>query len=113
MVEPHCTVTITEYGDLRMEVDRSEGRTIHHQGTELDAIQLSIFSHRFMSIAEQMGRYCVCVCVCLCACVCVCVHVCLCMRMCMCVYVCVCVCVHVCVCMCVYVHVRVCVHLYL
>lgn len=24
---------------------------------ELDAIQLSIFSHRFMSIAEQMGRY--------------------------------------------------------
>ena len=26
-------------------------------GTELDAIQLSIFSHRFMSTAEQMGRY--------------------------------------------------------
>lgn len=25
-------------------------------GTDLDAIQLSIFSHRFMSIAEQMGR---------------------------------------------------------
>jgi len=25
-------------------------------GTELDAIQLSIFSHRFMSTAEQMGR---------------------------------------------------------
>ena len=25
-------------------------------GIELDAIQLSIFSHRFMSIAEQMGR---------------------------------------------------------
>lgn len=25
-------------------------------GTELDAIHLSIFSHRFMSIAEQMGR---------------------------------------------------------
>ena len=25
--------------------------------TELDAIQLSIFSHRFMSTAEQMGRY--------------------------------------------------------
>ena len=26
-------------------------------GKELDMIQLSIFSHRFMSIAEQMGRY--------------------------------------------------------
>ena len=25
-------------------------------GKELDMIQLSIFSHRFMSIAEQMGR---------------------------------------------------------
>ena len=25
-------------------------------GTDLDAIQLSIFSHRFMSTAEQMGR---------------------------------------------------------
>lgn len=28
-----------------------------HIGMELDTIQLSIFSHRFMSIAEQMGRY--------------------------------------------------------
>ncbi|CAK8687382.1 unnamed protein product [Clavelina lepadiformis] len=27
-----------------------------HIGKELDAIQLSIFSHRFTSIAEQMGR---------------------------------------------------------
>lgn len=26
-------------------------------GIELEPIQLSIFSHRFMSIAEQMGRY--------------------------------------------------------
>jgi len=26
-------------------------------GTELDSIQLSIFSHRFMSTAEQMGRF--------------------------------------------------------
>lgn len=25
-------------------------------GVELEPIQLSIFSHRFMSIAEQMGR---------------------------------------------------------
>jgi len=26
-------------------------------GKDLDMIQLSIFSNRFMSIAEQMGRY--------------------------------------------------------
>ena len=32
----------------------SEGQKVI--GTELDAIQLSIFSHRFMSTAEQMGR---------------------------------------------------------
>ena len=25
-------------------------------GTHLDSIRLSVFSHRFMSIAEQMGR---------------------------------------------------------
>ena len=30
---------------------------VRHGDTELDAIQLSVFSHRFMSIAEQMGRY--------------------------------------------------------
>ena len=28
-----------------------------HARAELNTIQLSVFSHRFMSIAEQMGRY--------------------------------------------------------
>lgn len=30
--------------------------TISQVTEEFDSIQLSIFSHRFMSIAEQMGR---------------------------------------------------------
>ena len=45
--------TITEHGDVRIQI----GEGVHQRiGTELDSIQLSIFSHRFMSTAEQMGR---------------------------------------------------------
>ena len=87
---------------------------IQEVGTELDTIQLSIFSHRFMSIAEQMGR-------CVWASVCMCAFACMGLRLyvCLCVYgslyvwasVCVCVCVYVplpvpvCLCACVYAHV--------
>ncbi|KAG8431578.1 hypothetical protein GDO86_018122 [Hymenochirus boettgeri] len=53
LVEPDCTASITEYGDIRISVESGKQRVI---GTDLDTIQLSIFSHRFMSIAEQMGR---------------------------------------------------------
>ncbi|XP_073522528.1 5-oxoprolinase-like isoform X1 [Phyllobates terribilis] len=53
LVEPDCTASITEYGDIRISVGSGKHKTI---GPELDTIQLSIFSHRFMSIAEQMGR---------------------------------------------------------
>ncbi|KAJ8975776.1 hypothetical protein NQ317_008286 [Molorchus minor] len=53
LVEPDCTAVITAYGDIRITV--GSGR-IKEIGLELDSIQLSIFSHRFMSIAEQMGR---------------------------------------------------------
>ena len=38
---------------IRMQVGKESSKVV---GTELDAIQLSIFSHRFMSTAEQMGR---------------------------------------------------------
>ena len=38
---------------LLIQVKTSGQRVI---GSELNAIQLSIFSHRFMSTAEQMGR---------------------------------------------------------
>ncbi|XP_072948342.1 5-oxoprolinase [Epargyreus clarus] len=53
LVEPGCTANITKYGDVKITVGSGEGRAVT---TELDSIQLSIFSHRFMSIAEQMGR---------------------------------------------------------
>ncbi|XP_068094216.1 5-oxoprolinase [Hyperolius riggenbachi] len=53
LVEPDCVASITEYGDVQVTVGSGKQQVI---GTELDTIQLSIFSHRFMSIAEQMGR---------------------------------------------------------
>ncbi|KAJ8938505.1 hypothetical protein NQ318_005169 [Aromia moschata] len=53
LVEPDCTAFITDRGDVRITVGSGKIKEI---GPELDSIQLSIFSHRFMSIAEQMGR---------------------------------------------------------
>ncbi len=53
LVEPGCTAEITGGGDIRIAVGAAGAQRI---GPELDTIQLSIFSHRFMSIAEQMGR---------------------------------------------------------
>lgn len=53
LVEPDCEANITEKGDVKIKILSNKIRKI---GTELDSIQLSIFSHRFMSIAEQMGR---------------------------------------------------------
>ncbi|XP_022243322.1 5-oxoprolinase-like isoform X2 [Limulus polyphemus] len=53
LVEPDCEATVTAQGDIEIKVYKNKTQNI---GTELDTIQLSIFSHRFMSIAEQMGR---------------------------------------------------------
>ena len=53
VVEPGCIANITESGDISIQVKIESHRQI---GLDLDLIQLSIFSHRFMSIAEQMGR---------------------------------------------------------
>ncbi|XP_031440117.1 5-oxoprolinase [Clupea harengus] len=53
LVEPGCTAQLTEKGDVCISVETD---SLCALGTELNAIQLSIFSHRFMSIAEQMGR---------------------------------------------------------
>uniref|UniRef100_A0A2K6QGI7 5-oxoprolinase, ATP-hydrolysing n=1 Tax=Rhinopithecus roxellana TaxID=61622 RepID=A0A2K6QGI7_RHIRO len=53
LVEPGCQAEVTETGDIRISVGAEVPGTV---GTQLDPIQLSIFSHRFMSIAEQMGR---------------------------------------------------------
>ena len=53
LVEPGCTASITSHGDVLIIVGTLD---IPPVSTALDSIQLSIFSHRFMSIAEQMGR---------------------------------------------------------
>ncbi|KAK0174591.1 hypothetical protein PV327_010349 [Microctonus hyperodae] len=53
IVEPNCSAFITEFGDVRITIGEGARTEIT---MELDAIHLSIFSHRFMSIAEQMGR---------------------------------------------------------
>lgn len=53
IVEPNSTAELTVQGDLRITIHDAPTSSI---GLELDAVQLSIFSHRFMSIAEQMGR---------------------------------------------------------
>lgn len=53
LVEPDCTAFITKFGDVKISIGTGKIKEI---GPELDSIQLSIFSHRFMSIAEQMGR---------------------------------------------------------
>ncbi len=53
LIEPSCKATITNYGDVEIEVQFQSARPA---GTALDAVQLSLFGSRFMSIAEQMGR---------------------------------------------------------
>ena len=53
LVEPGCSASITSHGDVLIIVGNLEVEPV---STALDSIQLSIFSHRFMSIAEQMGR---------------------------------------------------------
>lgn len=53
LVEPDCRAEITVHGDIRIVIGSGKPKRIT---TDLDSIQLSIFSHRFMSIAEQMGR---------------------------------------------------------
>lgn len=53
LVEPDCRAEITKFGDICITIGSGQPKKVT---TDLDSIQLSIFSHRFMSIAEQMGR---------------------------------------------------------
>ncbi|XP_034950692.1 5-oxoprolinase [Chelonus insularis] len=53
LIEPDCTGCVTSRGDIRITIGKGKRSLVT---TELDTIHLSIFSHRFMSIAEQMGR---------------------------------------------------------
>lgn len=54
IVEPGCEASITSSGDIAIVIHRSEELSI--SSIKVDPIFLSIFSHRFMGIAEQMGR---------------------------------------------------------
>ena len=53
IVEPGCRADITASGDIAITVHRTNNLRL---STEVDPIYLSVFSHRFMGIAEQMGR---------------------------------------------------------
>lgn len=53
LIEPSCQAEITEFGDIYIELFATEQQKL---STDVDPIQLSIFSNLFMSIAEQMGR---------------------------------------------------------
>ena len=53
VVEPGCQATVSPFGDVEIQVDEGGGNPL---GTQVDPVQLSIFSNLFMSIAEQMGR---------------------------------------------------------
>ncbi|CAD5166640.1 unnamed protein product [Musa acuminata subsp. malaccensis] len=55
IVEPNCKATITKYGNIRIEIN-SAPTAIDIAEKVADVVQLSIFNHRFMGIAEQMGR---------------------------------------------------------
>ena len=61
LIEPSWVSEIDIYGnvEIRHVVDQASENTIaNYQSVEevpLDPIELSIFGHRFMSIAEQMG----------------------------------------------------------
>ncbi|CAI8585154.1 unnamed protein product [Vicia faba] len=55
IVEPNCRAIITKYGNIKIEIDSSLS-SIKISDKVADVVQLSIFNHRFMGIAEQMGR---------------------------------------------------------
>ncbi|KYR00331.1 hypothetical protein DLAC_03073 [Tieghemostelium lacteum] len=54
VVEPQCSAeVIAESGSIEITIGSGQGKTVD---TTLNPITLSVFSHRFMSIAEQMGK---------------------------------------------------------
>jgi 5-oxoprolinase (ATP-hydrolysing) len=55
LIEPYSKAYVNEKGDLQIDIN-DQHRSHEKISKNLDTTQLSIFSHRFMSIAEQMGR---------------------------------------------------------
>lgn len=59
IVEPLCRAVITNYGNIKIEIGldaTSIASKAMDDNKVADVVQLSIFNHRFMGIAEQMGR---------------------------------------------------------
>ena len=57
LIEPNCTCHLNASGDILITIDEVISvDSLGKSPTDLDTTQLSIFSHRFMSIAEQTGR---------------------------------------------------------
>ena len=57
MIEPNCEAFTNSEGDVIIDVNYDLLEKKVENVDILETTQLSIFSHRFMSIAEQMGRY--------------------------------------------------------
>jgi 5-oxoprolinase (ATP-hydrolysing) len=53
-----CTAFVTANGDLKIKIQQDDVDHANESTSEIvaDPVKLSIFSHRFMGIAEQMGR---------------------------------------------------------
>lgn len=57
IVEMHCKAFVTANKDIDITVDgKKKAIEAEDEEIEEDPVQLSIFAHRFMGIAEQMGR---------------------------------------------------------
>lgn len=59
LIEPNCIACTNSNGDILIKLDYKEANFNSPEKTndlQLNTTQLSIFSHRFMSIAEQTGR---------------------------------------------------------
>jgi 5-oxoprolinase (ATP-hydrolysing) len=57
LVEVNCKAFVTASGDLEISVGSTHDEADDDDGeVKEDPVQLSIFAHRFMGIAEQMGR---------------------------------------------------------
>ncbi|KAL8171102.1 hypothetical protein V2J09_022906 [Rumex salicifolius] len=55
IAEPNCKAFVTKYGNIKIEI-LSTSCPAKVSNQVADVVQLSIFNHRFMGIAEQMGR---------------------------------------------------------
>lgn len=53
LVEPNCLATALSDGNIKIVL---KGKSSEESSTKVDPIRLSIFSNRFMSLAEQMGQ---------------------------------------------------------